>query len=107
MGGGLGLRPFTSLNRGEIMALMKAVAKCFVNNQMYEAGEEFEYDGPAGSAFHKIGATPNPELNFDDAINAMPSLSRLDADNQKTNKTQPAEVNPPNKEARSAKSIRR
>lgn len=47
------------------MRTMVAVAPCYVNERLYKPGEEFEYDGPEGQAFHVKGGKPIPPVSME------------------------------------------
>jgi hypothetical protein len=53
---------------------MVADAKCYINDRIYDVGEEFDYDGPIGNAFHvkgdkREGPVKSVERMLDDILN--------------------------------------
>ena len=57
-----------------------AVAECFVNNNLYKPGDQFDYDGPQGRAFRPLDGLPAvpvdgeplPPIDFDRAFGNQP-----------------------------------
>jgi ABC-type transporter Mla subunit MlaD len=52
------------------MKLMIADAPCYVNDTLYKPGDEFEYDGPEGMAFHEKGKEKKTPVSVDRLIEA-------------------------------------
>lgn len=59
---------------------MIAIAKCYVNERIYEPGEKFYFDGPESRAFHKIGGKPLTKFNFDALMNKAAAAERAQGD---------------------------
>jgi len=51
------------------MPRMIADQRSYVNDRLYEKGEQFDYDGPEGRGFHIVGGEPLPKLDLDKALN--------------------------------------
>lgn len=49
------------------MPIYRAKTKCFVGNTLRNAGDEFEYNGPAFAHIEKLGGAV-PEVVEDDAV---------------------------------------
>ena len=69
------LQEKTKIVRGR----MRAIAPCYVNENLYKPGDEFDYEGPPSRAFHNVKSDPPPigyatyEAEIDAAIMKQPS----------------------------------
>ena len=43
-----------------------AARRCYVNDQIYEPGQTFEFEGQQGSAFYPVGGSPLPSIDMYD-----------------------------------------
>lgn len=66
------------------MARMVANDTCYVNDRIYKKGDEFEYDGPSGKAFHPVDAKaydgPSIERQLDAQLSGVGETAKKEDD---------------------------